>query len=227
VTLALAAAGINPRDQTSAKQHWKGGHNAYSYLAEHAHEASLTPEFDRELLIVDATGSDPQNFGGVDLIRELLARKLTQANEAGGFPEEAGGTQATINDTIFAILALSPIHEQPAQEAVAQAAEWLEREQDCDGSWHTEHPRVVKPCGAERRLLPGEAEGEVDMTGAALQALNAAGRPDPKGQENALAFLRENQTANGGFREFSTYSEPNVASTAWVVQAMWSAGINA
>jgi hypothetical protein len=228
VALALAAAGINPRDQTTAKQHWTGGHSAYSYLAEHAHEASLTHEFDRELLVVDATGSDPQNFGGVDLVRELLARKLTHGSEAGGFPEEAGGTQATINDTIFAILALSPIHEQPAQEAVIQAAEWLEREQDCDGSWHTEHPRAVKPCGTERRLLPGEepGEGEVDMTGAAIEALNAAVRPDPKGQENAFPFLRENQTANGGFREFLTYREPNVASTAWVVQAMWSAGVN-
>src|SRR5580700_7951843 len=31
VALALAAAGINPRDQTTAKQHWVGGHSAYAY----------------------------------------------------------------------------------------------------------------------------------------------------------------------------------------------------
>jgi prenyltransferase beta subunit len=226
VALGLAAAGINPRDQTTAEQHWTGGHSAYSYLAEHAHEASVTLSFERELLVVDATGTSPQDFGGVNLVKEILSRQLQQGNEAGGFHEEAGDTGAAMNDTIFAILALSPIHEQPVQEAVARAAEWLESQQDCDGSWHTTDPRAVRPCGPERRLLLGEVSGEVDMTGAAIEALNAARRPDPKGQENAFAFLHENQTANGGFREFPSEREPNVASTAWVVQAMWSAGIN-
>jgi prenyltransferase beta subunit len=226
VALGLAAAGINPRDQTTAKQRWTGGHSAYSYLAEHAHEASVTLDFDRELLVVDATGSSPQDFGGVNLVNEILSRQLTQGSEAGGFHEEASATEAAMNDTIFTILALSPIQEQPVQEAVVRAAQWLESQQDCDGSWHTTDPRAVKPCGTERRLLPGEASGEVDMTGAAIEALNAARRPDPKGQENAFAFLHENQTANGGFREFPSEKESNVASTAWVVQAMWSAGIN-
>jgi prenyltransferase beta subunit len=226
VALALAAAGIDPRDQTAAKQHWTGGHSAYSYLAEHAHEASVTLDFDRELLVVDAAGTSPRDFGGVNLVKEILSRQLSKGSEAGGFHEEASVTEAAMNDTIFAILALSPIHEQPVQDAVARAAQWLESQQDCDGSWHTTHPRAVKPCGRERRLLPGEASGEVDMTGAAIEALNAAGHPDPEGQENAFAFLRENQTANGGFREFPSEREPNVASTAWVVQAMWSAGIN-
>jgi prenyltransferase beta subunit len=226
VTLALAAAGINPRDQTTAKQHWAGGHSAYSYLAEHAHEASVTLHFERELLVVDATGTSPRDFGGVNLVQEILSRQLSHGSEAGGFHEEDSDAEAAINDTVFAILALSPIHEQPVQEAVARAAKWLESQQDCDGSWHTTNPRAVKPCGTERRLLPEEASGEVDMTGAAIEALNAAGRPDSNGQENAFAFLHESQTANGGFREFPNEREPNVASTAWVVQAMWSAGID-
>ena len=53
VALALAAAGINPRDQTTAKQHWVGEHSAYTFLAERAHEASLTTDFERELLVVE------------------------------------------------------------------------------------------------------------------------------------------------------------------------------
>jgi hypothetical protein len=228
VALALAAAGINPRDQTTAKQHYAAGHSAYSYLAEHAREASATLDLDRELLVVDATGASPQDFGGVDLVHEILGRQVSQGSEAGGFSDQAPATQAAINDTVFAILALSPIHEQPAQEAVQRAAVWLEREQDCDGSWHTVHPRELRPCDPEqRRLLAGEEPGEVDMTGAALQALNAAGRADPKGQEKAFAYLRkEAQTTNGGFPELPGGREPNVASTAWVAQAMWSAGID-
>jgi hypothetical protein len=135
--------------------------------------------------------------------------------------------EAGVNDTIFAILALSPIHEPAVEEAVSRAAQWLEAEQNCDGSWPTTDPRVVRPCGeGERRLLSGEPEGEVDMTAAAVEALQAAGRSDPGGLAAASAFLRDAQTETGGFPELSGGTEPNVASTAWVVQAMWSAGIN-
>jgi prenyltransferase beta subunit len=226
VALALAAAGINPREQTTARQHYAAGHSTYTYLVEHAHEASLTTDLERELLVVDATGTSPYDFGGVDLPSEILGRQITQGSEAGGFPHQAGSSEPGINDTIFAILALSPIHEQAVQEAVARASEWLERQQNCDGSWNTLDPREVRPCGGKRRLLAGEAEGEVDMTGAAIEALNAAGRTDREGQAKAFEFLHEEQVPNGGFSEFSGVHEPNVASTAWVVQAMWSAGVN-
>ena len=228
VALALAAAGINPRDQTTAKQHYAAGHSAYTYLAEHAHEASSTTDFERELLVVNAAGGTPHDFGGVDLAGEILALQITHGSQAGAFPHQAGSSEPGINDTIFAILALSPIHEQPVQEAVARASAWLERQQNCDGSWNTLDPREVRPCARERRLLAGEADGEVevDMTGAAIEALYAAGRTDREGQAEAFEFLHEEQVPNGGFSEFPGEHEPNVASTAWVLQAMWSARVN-
>jgi hypothetical protein len=228
VTLALAAAGINPRDQTTAKQHWVGGHSAYTYLAERAHNASLTTDFERELLVVDAAGTSPHDFGGVDLAGEILKRQITTGNNAGAFPHEAKDSRTPgVNDTIFAILALSPIHEPAVEEAIARATQWLEAQQKCDGSWNWSYTPRTKPCNPEeRRLLPEEERGEVDMTGAALEALNAVRYSDPKGQEQAFAYLREAETENGGFPEYLGESEPNVASTAWVVQAMWSAGIN-
>jgi prenyltransferase beta subunit len=225
VTLALAAAGINPRDQTTAKQHWVGGHSARTYLTEHAGEMSLTSDFERELLVVDAAGTSPHDFGGFDLVGEILKRQITAGSNAGAFWHKAG-SEPGINDTVFAILALSPVHEPLVQKAIAGAAEWLESQQDCDGSWHGVQPREVRPCGSERRLLAGEESGEVDMTGAALQALSATGHTDHKAQENAFAYLREQQTEDGGFRELPSEREPNVASTAWAVQAMWSLGIN-
>lgn len=225
-TLALAAAGINPRDQTTVKQHYAAGHSAYAYLVEHAHEASLTTDFERELLVVDATGASPHDFGGVNLPGEILARQITHGSQAGGFPHEAGSSEPAINDTIFAILALSPINEPTAQAAISRAAAWLEREQNCDGSWNTLHPRALTPCIQGRHLLAREEEGEIDMTSAAIQALSAANRTNVEGQENAFEFLHEAQAANGGLWEFPGENEPNVASTAWAVQAMWSAGIN-
>ncbi|HEY5261609.1 MAG TPA: hypothetical protein VIJ33_05815, partial [Solirubrobacteraceae bacterium] len=227
VTLALAAAGINPRDQTTAKQHWVGGHSAYTYLAEHAHNASLTTDFERELLVVEAAGTSPHNFGGVDLAGEILKRQITRGINTGAFPHEVGSHTPGVNDTIFAILALSPIHELSVEEAVARATQWLEVQQKCDGSWNWNYTAKVNRCNPkERKLLPGEEGGEIDMTGAALEALNAVKYPDPEGQKQTFEYLREGETVNGGFVEFLTESEPNVASTAWVVQAMWSAGIN-
>jgi hypothetical protein len=227
VTLALAAAGINPRDQTTAKQHWVGGHSAYSYLAEHAHEASLTTDFERELLVVDAAGISPHDFGGVDLVGEILKRQIATGGNAGAFPHEAGSETPGVNDTIFAILSLSPIHEPAIEEALNRATQWLEAQQKCDGSWNWMYTPRVSPCNPkERRLLPGEEGGEIDMTGAALEALNAVKHPDPEGQKQAFEYLREGETPNGGVVEFLGEREPNVASTAWVVQAMWSAGTN-
>jgi Prenyltransferase and squalene oxidase repeat len=227
VALALAAAGINPRDQTTAKQHWVGGHSTYTYLAEHAHNASLTTDFERELLVVDAAGTSPYDFGGVNLAGEILKRQIATGGNAGAFPHEAGSHTPGVNDTIFAILALSPIHEPSVEAAVARATQWLEAQQQCDGSWNWSYTAKIKPCNPrERKLLPGEEGGEIDMTGAALEALNAVKHPDPEGQKQAFEYLREGEAANGGFVELLTESEPNVASTAWVVQAMWSAGID-
>jgi prenyltransferase beta subunit len=227
VALALAAAGINPRDQTTAPQHWVDGHSAYSYLAENAHKASLTTDFERELLVVDAAGASPHDFGGVNLAGEILKRQIASGSNAGAFPHVAGSQTPGVNDTIFAILSLSPIHEPAIEEAVARATQWLEAQQKCDGSWNwMDKPRVNSCNPKERRLLPGEEGGEIDMTGAALEALNAVKHLDAEGQKKAFEYLGEAETPNGGFGEFLTETEPNVASTAWVVQAMWSAGIN-
>jgi prenyltransferase beta subunit len=227
IALALAAAGINPRDQTTAPQHWVGGHSAYTYLAENAHKASLTTDFERELLIVDAAGTSPHDFGGVDLAEEILKRQIATGSNAGAFPHVAGSQTPGVNDTIFAILSLSSIHEPAVEEAVGRATQWLEAQHKCDGSWNWRYTLRVRSCNPkERRLLPGEEGGEIDMTGAALEALNAVKHPDPEVQKKAFEYLGEAETPNGGFMEFLIETGPNVASTAWVVQAMWSAGIN-
>jgi Squalene-hopene cyclase C-terminal domain/Prenyltransferase and squalene oxidase repeat len=229
VALALAAAGINPRDQTTANQHYKGGNSVFSYLTEHAGSLSLTTDFERELLVVDATGSSPYDFGGVNLVERLLRRQMPQfAPDGGAFAHEAGSTKAGMNDTIFAILALSPVHEPAAEHAVQIAAEWVEEEQDCDYGWPATAPRIAGKCATPGHESAGEPESEVDMTGAAIEALNAAGHHNTITQANAFKYLKDAQRHNGGFPEEpgDPEPEPNVASTAWVVQAMWSAGIN-
>jgi prenyltransferase beta subunit len=223
VALALAAAGINPQDQAQP-----GGVDVYTYLTEHASELTLTTDFERALLVVDASGTSPYDFGGVNLVSEILGRQLSGSGEEGAFTHEAGESTPHVNDTIFAILALSPIGEPAVQAAIQRAAEWVIEVQNAEGGWPS---TTVCPT---RATLGSECESSVDVTGAAIEALNAAGlhgteaqrKASAEAQQKAFAYLHEAQDANGGFPQRAGEPEPNVASTAWAVQAMWSAGEN-
>lgn len=217
VALALAAAGINPRNQARPC-----GTDAYSYLVTHFREGAggsaaqiATTDLERELLVVNASGTDPHDFAGFDLVDEILDRQLPD----GSFPFVPGG-ESQINTTIFAILALSPIGEPAAQAAIDEAAEWLLARQNDNGGWYWQG---------------GVAVSEVDMTGAAIEALSAAGPPSAAAEraafeaarQDGLAFLEGAQLPDGGFPALpGSEGESNVASTAWAVQGIWSAGGN-
>jgi prenyltransferase beta subunit len=209
VALALAAAGINPQDQMKP-----GGTDVHTYLVSHyweqVQESECAPllcttTLERELMVVDASGTSPHDFGGVDLAAELIAR----AGEDGAFPHGPGGRPG-VNDTIFAIFALAPIAEPAAQAPIQPAADWVEAAQHDNGGWHWDATST---------------EDEVDMTGAAIQALIAAGRRN-QAVLDGLAFLRRAQNQDGGFPFIPGQSESNVASTAWATQAIWAAGEN-
>lgn len=218
VALALASAGINPQDQARC------GTDAYSFLVDHFREGFeeeipwpqiATTAFERELLVVDAAGTDPHDFAGFDLVEEITDRQLAD----GSFPYEPGG-RGEANDTIFAILALSPLHEAKAEGDIQEAAEWLVAEQDEDGGWY---------------YSGKTATSEVDITGAAIEALVAAGPPPGEVQreryeaaeQNGLEYLHRSQLPDGGFPARPAQErESNVASTAWAVQAIWASGGN-
>jgi hypothetical protein len=208
--LALAAAGVNPQDQAQP-----GGVDAYAYLVSHYRQGieesecapiACTTTFERELMVVNAAGADPHDFGGIDLVRELLAR----ARPDGSFPHVPGG-QPGVNDTIFAIFALAPVGEPVAQAAIQPAADWIEVAQHAGGGW---------------AWSAGSSRDEVDMTGAAIQALVAAGRAGSTAVRAGLAYLHGAQNDDGGLPEFPGNPESNVASTAWAVQAVWAVGEN-
>jgi hypothetical protein len=208
--IALAAAGINPRSQRRP-----GGIDAFSYLVSHYGQGvedsecapiACTTTLERELMVVNASGANPHDFGGVDLAAELLSR----ARHDGTFPHVPGG-QPGVNDTIFAIFALAPVEEPGPQAAIGPAADWIESIQLPDGGW---------------AWNATSTRDEVDMTGAAIQALTAAGRGGDDAVEAGIAYLRRAQNADGGFPEFPGNPESNVASTAWAVQGVWAVGEN-
>ncbi|HVW47258.1 MAG TPA: prenyltransferase/squalene oxidase repeat-containing protein [Solirubrobacterales bacterium] len=216
---ALEGAGINPQDQARC------GTDAYTFLVDHFQEGLEeelswpqvpTTAFERELLVVDGAGTDPHDFAGHDLVSEILRRRLAD----GSFPYTEEGTVGESNDTIFAILALSPIHEPAIEAVVDKAAEWVVGAENEDGGWY---------------YSGRTASSEVDMTGAALQALAAAGPPsDPTALaayeaaiHGGLEYLKRAQLPDGGFPALPTQQgESNVASTAWAVQGIWATGGN-
>jgi prenyltransferase beta subunit len=208
VALALAAGGINPRCQARPS-----GTDAYSFLAVHFQRgleeeitwpAIPTTALERELMVVNAAGTDPHSFAGHDLVAEILAR----VRDDGSLPSVTGG-RGEINDAIFAIVSLAPVREPQTQAAVQAAADWLITQQNDDGGWAWS--------------VKGR-ESEADLTGAAIQALRAAGRSDTVAEKAGLEYLREIQDPDGGFPEFGGEPESNVASTAWAVQGIWAAG---
>lgn len=219
VMLALGAAGENPQDQTHC------GESAWAYAVAHfgagleeeiAWPQAATTAFERELLVADAAGTDPHSFAGHDLVREILDRRLPD----GSYPYVPEGRAGEANDTIFAILALGPVHEPEVEAAIAAAREWVLGAQDDDGGWYYSGKSQVS---------------EVDMTGAALEALAVAGPPPAEPAlaayrlaiERGLAYLHDAQLPDGGFPALPTSeTESNVASTAWAVQAIWALGGN-
>jgi hypothetical protein len=201
VALALAAGGINPRDQARP-----GGADAYAYLTAHAAMLSATTDFERAALVAVAAGASPRGFGGVDLVAAILARQLP----SGAFTGQAGGTTGYVNATAFALLPLSALHEPALEPALRRGAGWLLSVQEPDGAWGFAPSR----------------EPSSDTTAAVLQALRAIGRGGTPQEARAWEYLRGLRNPDGGYGFGVAHPESNTASTAWVAQAMWAAGVD-
>ncbi len=201
VAIALAAGGVNPRDQRLP-----GGDDVYAYVTHHAGALSKTTDFERAALVAAAAGASPRDFGGRDLARAILARQLP----SGAFAYDPHGTTGFVNATAFAILPLSTLHEPLVDAALQRGADWMLSVQDASGAWG---------------YAPG-TELSSDTTAGVIEALHALGRTGTPQEQRAWDYLRGLQNADGGFGFNAPLPESNSASTSWVVQAMWAAGID-
>jgi hypothetical protein len=205
--LALVAAG-RPADSMI---HSTTNANLVDYLAgevvtfTHDITGSLFPERAGLMLAAaSAANQDPTNFGGMDLISELEA---THDPATGAYHTEASGgfTTGAANDLnqAWSILGLSSAN----QPIPISATNYLLDSQDPDGSW---------------------GFGDPDTTGMVVVALIASGNVAPTDEviQNALGFYRDTQLSSGGW--ISPWDEdngpPNVNTTAWVMQALATAG---
>ena len=119
------------------------------------------------------------------------------------FRRANGSFSNFVSYTAFGILAL----RAAGSGGTGESASWLAGQQNADGGFG---------------LAPG-AQSDVDNTGAAIQALAAAGRRGPV--PDAVDYLRSAQNDDGGFGQFDGRSS-NAQSTAYAVQGLVAAGRN-
>jgi energy-coupling factor transport system substrate-specific component len=153
-------------------------------------------ERSRTILALRAAGIAATDVGGRDLLVELARAQ-----------ERDGSFARRVNTTAFAVLALRAAGRPQRDKAVRAAAGWLAGQANRDGGFN--FAGRGGPSGA-------------DETGAALQALVAAGRRRSGVVRRAADWLERRQNPDGGFPLQAGPS--NAQSTAWAVQGLIAAG---
>jgi len=171
-----------------------GGRSLTRYLRG-AGSIGDTGELERTILVLEASGLSGRSFGGRNLVAELLRRQRAD-----------GSWRRNVGHTAFGVLALRSAGLGAGSGPVRRAAAWLAGARNSDGGFG---------------FVPS-AESDVDDTGAALQALAAAGRRGAAAAE-AVGYLRRMRNGDGGFGQ-SEGRGSNAQSTAWAVQGLVATG---
>jgi len=156
-----------------------------------------TGELERTILVLRSAGVSVRRFGGRDLAAELRRRRRSN-----------GSWQGNVAFTAFGVMALRAAGESARSAGMRRSATWLEGARNEDGGFG----------------FVARAQSDVDDTGAALQALAAAGRRGGGPARGAVAYLRRMQNPDGGFGQ-GEGGDSNAQSTAWAVQGLVAAGI--
>ena len=176
----------------------RGGSDLLAYVRAHPEDIGDLGEVNRTIMLLRAAGERPR-VGDRDLVRELLAKRRPNGSFAN-----------RVNTTAFAIFALRSAGRSRSDRSVRNAARWIAREANRDGGFNF--------------AGKGAASG-IDDTGAALQALVAAGRRGTPTVRRAARFLARRQNPDGGY-PLQPGGPSNAQSTAWAVQALVAAGRN-
>ena len=225
VALGLASAGRNPR----AVQ--RDGNSVIDYLRGGAGSLTDTGELERTILVLRASGLDPRDWSGRDLIAELQKRR------------RADGSYGTINWTAFAVMSLRASGVGGTSESVS----YLVKQQNRDGGYgfspaassDADDTGAVlqalaaggrRNSAASRRAVAylkkvQHADGgwgqmasqpsNAQSTAWAVQGLVGAGRNPARfkrGGRSGLDFLRAMQRGDGSFR----YSRRSAQTPVWV-----------
>jgi hypothetical protein len=205
--LALAAAGTG-RAQSDATT---------AYLADHVVDYTgfgdpaevYAGSVAKLLNVAVASGLDPRDFGGYDLVAMLEDREA----ESGRFSDQS--VWADYSNTFGQSLAL--IGLERAGVAPSAAAVGFLGEQQCPGGGFQLY--MDSPC-------TDDAQSDPDATALAVQALIAVGGSQER-VDAALDFLAAEQAADGGIGGGAPQTAPNANSTGLAGQAFLAGGRSA
>ncbi|MDT7572544.1 MAG: hypothetical protein QOE05_2718 [Actinomycetota bacterium] len=132
--------------------------------------------------VVAATGGNPRDVGGIDLIAQLTSLETPE----GRFADRSSfGDFANVFGHAFAVLALQQAG-QTVPDTLVQGL--LGARCPDDGSFPETYPKAGTPC-----------TGSVDATGLALQALAAVGQGGSQQAQAAVTWLTGQQRDDGSF----------------------------
>jgi energy-coupling factor transport system substrate-specific component len=174
-----------------------GRTSAVAYIRAHARDLRDLGAVERTILVLEAAGVSARDVGGRDLVREL---------ERG--QRRDGSFEGRVNTTAFGVLALRAAGRGRDDRRIRRAIAWIDRQANEDGGFNF----------AGR----GGPSG-IDDTGAALQALGAAGRRRSQTARAAASFLVAEQNRDGGF-PLQPGGGSNAQSTAWAIQGLVASG---
>jgi energy-coupling factor transport system substrate-specific component len=175
-----------------------GSPSVVDWLRAHPGDVSDLGEISRSVLVLRAAGL-PGKLGSRDLVRELAGRQ--RAN---------GSFSGRVNTTSFAVLALRAGGRSRSSRVIRHAAGWLAGQANDDGGFNFSGR--------------GGPSG-IDDTGAAVQALAAAGRRRAAGTGRAARWMAAQQNDDGGF-PLQPGGPSNAQSTAFAIQGLLAAGRN-
>jgi prenyltransferase beta subunit len=193
VAMGLAAAGRNPASVR------RDGHSVLDSLRGQAGTLQSLGDVERTVLAARACGASAYSFAGHNLVAEVLRARASD-----------GSFDGQVNLSSFAVFALRAVGHSASYGPIANAAGWIERQQNSDGGF-----------GFGGR----GSRSDVDDTGAALQALADAGARDRRALGRASAYIARSQNPDGGFPQ-QTGGESNAQSTAWAAQGLQAAGVS-
>ena len=195
----FAAQAIVAAGEDPLSSKWtKNGKTPLNYLVESPDgKSDGTGEIAKWITFVAACGNDPYTYADYNAV-EALQEKIKEDGRVGNY----------IYTTYWGIFGLTAAGES----ADAQIA-WILTQQNEDGSFGSYSTET------------GDS-GDADNTAASIMALRSAGVPaDDPAVQKAVSFLKTSIEENGGYN-YGYYSAPNLASTAWAVQAFCSVGID-
>lgn len=211
--LGLAASGTGQEAFTRALAYVAANVQEYTGPCDATTEETDPGALGFVLLLADAAGEDPRDFGGEDLVMCLQETRRSSGPDEGLYGESSPNFDGTFRQSI-ALLALAASEVTPDVTAV----QWLQEQQCGSGGWPSYRPDTTVECGPEGAFDP--TAPNTNSTGLAVQALVALSEP---WAHEPGPYLQGAQSDDGGFG-YDSASATDANSTALVIQAIVALG---